>query len=542
MKKLFQVLSILLIAVLLATSALGCAAKKQIDQPETTAETTQEAETPETKKEEPLKVEYLQIHNTYPVLPETDNAMYEWLLENKNIDINFNNVSDKHEDKMNMMLASGEFPDVVSILTGTQHIDIMNKWGDAGYVIPMDEWFQKYPSLLRHSDPEYNKMMYADKKDGKMYMIPGHPAANKELMMHPIGPIYRKDWLQKIGMEVPRTTDELYEVLKAFKEQIPDVNKKKIIPATFNVYKQFLGYAWTRTWYTRSQDFKELTWMFMNPEIEGYLVFMNKLAREGLLDKEIFTHQDDQYKSKLVEGRIGFTLTLHPFLDDANKALREKDPNSIFIPGPILVVNGKPVPEYITSSKGMFTGLCVSKKFAENKRNLERLMEFLDWNATDEGIKMLTMGEEGQYKIKNDKGLYVNKPEVEEEINKPNNTFEQRAGIKYYNLLMDSIIPRIDDPGYLPETTLAQPLWKEATGGEDLIFNLAGTGSVWNEKWGVMWSEFAKYEAKAIFAKSEEECRKVVSDMFKAYETNGGRDIVNEKLKLLEEYLAKNPK
>lgn len=546
MKKTSKALSMILIASILITLLAACGTKN-IEEPKTS---TAQATTAEPVKEEPLKVNYLALHNSWQGvgLPEPDNFMYKWLLENKNIDIKFDSVADgdnsKIEDRMNMMLASGDVPDVTSVLTGPNFVNIVNQWGEAGYIIPMNEWFDKYPNLLRHSDKKYNELMFASKKDGKTYMIPGNPANNKELMLNPIGPIYKKDWLQQIGKEPPKNTDELYEILKLFKEKIPDVNGKKIIPASFNVYKQWLAYAWTKTWYDASPDYKQLTWLFMNPEIEGYFAYMNRLAREGLLDKETFTQKDDQYQAKLTEGRVGFSITLHPFMDTANRTLREKDPNSVYVPGSIIRVEGKPVPEYLNSSPNMFSGLVISKKFASDTRNLERFMEFLNWNATDEGVSLLQFGPEGMFKVKNEKGLLINKPEVQAEIDKPNNTFMQRTGAGngwgYYNLLMDEIIPRIADPGYQPETAMAQPLWKEGTVEENLIFSLAGTGPIWAEKWGAMWAEYQKFEAKAVFAKSEEECRKVTQEMLKAYETNGGRDIVNEKLKLLQEYLEKN--
>jgi hypothetical protein len=34
----------------------------------------------------------------------------------------------------------------------------------------------------------------------------------------------RKDWLDKLGLEIPKTTDDLYEVAKAFTELDPDGN------------------------------------------------------------------------------------------------------------------------------------------------------------------------------------------------------------------------------------------------------------------------------------------------------------------------------
>src|SRR5690606_7389652 len=102
--------------------------------------------------------------------------------------------------------------------------------------------------------------------------------------------------------------DELFDVLMAFKEQIPDVDGKPIIPATFDHGgRQSFMYTWTKNWYDLSDDHKTLYWWFNHPNIEEYMVFMNKLYVNGLLDREFLTQQADQYQAKLSSGRVGFT-------------------------------------------------------------------------------------------------------------------------------------------------------------------------------------------------------------------------------------------
>lgn len=541
MKKIFRAMTFfLLISILI--SLLGACGTNSVS--EETAKQSADTATGSTQtKEEPLVVNYLPMH-TVLTLPEKDNFMHQWLLENKNIDIQLVGVGDsdgsRATDKMNMLLASGDIPDVVNVLTSDVNNEIVNKWADAGYIISVDDLLSKYPDLEKLGDEKYNKIVYGNKKDGKMYMIPGNPGANKDIMNANVGPIIREDWLKKIGKEVPKTIEELYEVLKAFKEKIPDVNGKKIIPVSFTWSRQLFGYTWTTNWYTLSSDNQKLDWYFTNPELSGYMTYMNKLSRESLLDKEMLTQKDDQFIAKLNEGRVGFTIAIDSWMNDANKLLKASNPEARFIPCPLIRVDGKPLPVLQASSPTMFSALVISKKFAANTRNVERLMEFLNWNVSEEGSFILNNGPEGQFYQKNAQGLFEEKPEVKAERASANNTFNQKNGLGFcYNLMMFPEYPKRTVSALTEEMQTAQTVWKENMPENNVYFDMAGTGSLWNEKWGKMWEELPKWEAKAIYAKSEEECQKAVQEMFKTYETNGGRDIANEKLKLYNDFLAK---
>lgn len=492
--------------------------------------------------EPPLKVNVFEFCN-FAAMPDTDNYMRQWILKNKNIDFDFTYIGEKQQDKMNLMLASGEVPDVCTILTDDISIGIANKWADAGLIVSMDEALKSYPNFQKYGDVKFNKSVYANKKDGKMYMIPGNPAAQPGIATLNLGPIIREDWLKKVGKSVPKTTDELYEVLKLFKQKIGKVDGKSIIPASFNNFRQIFGYTYTHNWYKISPDNKRLDWYFNMPEIQGYTTFMNKLYLDGLLDKEVITQKDDMFFAKLNSGRVGFTYVVIPWLDSANNALRAKDKNARFIPCPIIREKGKPVPNIQASSVAQYTGVTVSKKFASQKGNLDRLMKYLKWNATAEGAFTLQCGPIGVFKELNENtGFWVDTAEVKAEKLQANNTFSQNSGVAYYNLLYYPTKPLKVDMGFSKEVQMAQTVWAEGNQPDNLDFNMAGVGPLWNEKWGGFWGELPKWESKAIYAKSAAECKKITQEMIASMDKNGGRAVANEKLKLYNDFLKKSGK
>lgn len=480
------------------------------------------------------------FHNFSDIVPQNNNEMRVWLKENKNLDIEYvsEKVGDKIVEKLNLMLAGSDVPDVMEIENYDAAVEIVKKMGEAGLIIAMDEWIEKYPDLVKYGDQAYNDAVYRNKKDGKLYMIPTNYAQHEAVLQSDVGPAIREDWLQQVNMAPPETPDELLEVLRAFRDQIPDVNGKKIIPATFDVYKQYIASAWTRSWMDLDVDQETLAFQFNNPEVVEYLVFMNKLYQENLLDPEMLTQQQDQYLEKIASGRVGYTVSIYWDMDRNNAALKATNPESRFVPAPVFHVPGKPLPEYANPSPRAFSGIVVSKKFAEKGDNLERLMEFLAWNATTEGAKLLGRGPEGQYYAQNADGLYDLKPEYVAERDKPNSDFIPRTGLGLYNLLRYMIVP-VDTVNQRTEEAQMGKIWDAGRSTPlPLAYQLTTPGPIESQKWGQMWAEFDKWQAKAIYADSEAEVRKIAEEMFRAFETNGGRDIVNERLESIRQFKA----
>lgn len=539
MKRYVKILCLVIGLCLLAMSAAACA-KSTGDTSGNSEKTTQQAVASQeaAKPEEPLKFVYHNYHQDR--VPEADNEMGKWLREEKNVEITYETeaLRDKTVDKLNLLAAGGDLPDVCSFETYQSVPEILQKMGEAGTIITMDEWITKYPEMTKLCDSKYNELVYKSKKDGKMYFIPINIASHPDVMQADVGPIVREDWLKQVGMDAPKTTDELYEVLKAFRDKIPDVDGKKIIPATFDGFKQFIAYAWTKTWYDLSEDKKSLEFQFNDPDIEGYMVYMNKLYREKLLDPEFITQQNEAYMAKLSSGRAGYTVRVYWDLDRVNAVLKAKNEQTRFIPAPaIRLPDSDYIPVYANPSYRAFSALVISSKFAKGTKNLERLMEFLSWTASDEALKMLKFGPDGKYYTKNSSGLLEMKPEFKAEKDKPNSTFEQKTGLGFYNLLYMYMVPSPEVNPRTEESAMGNEVWKETIQPMPIELQLTTPGPVEQQKWGQMWEELNKWTAKAVLAKSEEECRKAVQEMLKAYETNGGRDIVNERLKSIREFM-----
>ncbi|WP_256022459.1 extracellular solute-binding protein [Paenibacillus kribbensis] len=126
-----------------------------------------------------------------------------------------NNV---YTDKLNLTLASGDIPDLIMI--NDPFNSTFSKMVTQGAFWNLTPYIQNYPNLV-NGIPEI-AWETTKAADGNNYGIPRPRPVTGESFF-----IIRKDWLDKLGLRVPQTTDELFEVMKAFVEKDPDGNGVK---------------------------------------------------------------------------------------------------------------------------------------------------------------------------------------------------------------------------------------------------------------------------------------------------------------------------
>ncbi|MFC5467377.1 extracellular solute-binding protein [Cohnella suwonensis] len=203
-------------------------------------------------------------------------------------------------DRRQLLLASGDYPEV--FLEGKfSNADLMT-YGKQGVLIPLNDLIDKYaPNLkaLWEKKPFLKTAMTSP--DGNIYGIPRfnecyHCTYSQKYWMN-------KEWLDKVGLPVPTTTDELYAVLKAFKTQDPNGNgKADEIPLTGAPNKSVWNgnidaYLMNSFIYNDNDKYLTVTdgkvdFAANKPEWKDGLAYMQKLYKEGLIDSASFTQND----------------------------------------------------------------------------------------------------------------------------------------------------------------------------------------------------------------------------------------------------------
>lgn len=246
------------------------------------------------------------------------------------------------ETKLNLMLTSGEYPDVIAYNLDRQKTV---KFGKEGIFIPINEYFEKEGNNLKRlfkERPQYEKTAYAP--DGNMYGFPRisesyHGQAYPKLW-------YNTEWLKSLDMNEPTTTEELKEVLTAVKNSDYNGNgKADEIPLTgspdwdcqlewflMNSFipcdKDTLSYA---------KDGK-VVFACDKPEFKEGLAYMNDLFEEGLIDPTTFSQKSDQMQQVIrSDEKLVFGYTADHFamgIDLENKDLNQAISAMIPVEGP----------------------------------------------------------------------------------------------------------------------------------------------------------------------------------------------------------------
>ncbi len=248
--------------------------------------------------------------------PLEDNDYTKLVEEKFNVNIKWDLApADALIDRRQLLLASGDYPEV--FLEGKFSNSDLMTYGKQGVLLPLNDLIEKYaPNLtaLMEKKPFLKEAMTAP--DGNIYGIPRfnecyHCTYSQKYWMN-------KEWLDKVGLPVPTTTDELYTVLKAFKTQDPNGNgKADEIPLT-GAPNKFVwngnidAYLMNSFIYNDNDKYLTVTdgKVDFAANKEGWkegLAYMNKLYKEGLIDPASFT-QNDQAIGQL-GNREGVEIT-----------------------------------------------------------------------------------------------------------------------------------------------------------------------------------------------------------------------------------------
>jgi putative aldouronate transport system substrate-binding protein len=181
-------------------------------------------------------------------------------------------------------------------------------YGPQGLIIPLEGLIDSHMPNLKavlEKRPQLRAALTAS--DGHIYSFPKVDETEAEEVLNKA--YINKEWLDKLGLEMPTTTEEFYTVLKAFKEQDPNGNgKPDEIPFTalgnwgpefsFGIYPMFHAFGVPdMPNHIAVRDGK----VVYAPTLPGYrdaMIYFNKLYTEGLADPELFTQSFAQMTAK----------------------------------------------------------------------------------------------------------------------------------------------------------------------------------------------------------------------------------------------------
>ena len=275
---------------------------------------------------DPSKLEPLTIVIPTPenrIVNENDLPWTKEIFEATGVPIKWIGVPESgYQEKVNLMLASRDLPDMfwkgINASTITQYIG-------QDVFLPTDELIEKYvPNLVEifKQRPQYAALsQYAD---GHRYGFP-YVEEMYGLTLTPGPFLINKNWLDQLGLEVPKTLDEFKAALVAFKnggdlngngeaDEIPYASNFVIkdIFSTLNSFFTLMscfgeGVSYGDEYpYCKLGDDGKVEFAVLSDAFKETLHFYNELNQEGLLDMDGFSGEGDYtYKLRLDDAVIG---------------------------------------------------------------------------------------------------------------------------------------------------------------------------------------------------------------------------------------------
>ncbi|MBB6673461.1 extracellular solute-binding protein [Cohnella nanjingensis] len=314
---------------------------------------------------------------------------------------------DKANDKLNLLMASGESYDLVTI--GGDR-SLYGDYAKKGALVDLGPLIEQYGPNIQ--DKLSQDSLDALKIDGKIYGI-----GNRSSAFASYGLMIRTDWLEKVGMQAPATVDEFTQVLKAFKEKDPGGNGDKGYPFTITgdspMVTDLMG-AFNLANYWTDIDGK-LVPPPLNPGFEGYLNYMAGLYKDGLLDKEFAVNKDATMKEKFTSGKIGVVSLGWWDIPTVTDALQKNFPDAKIAYLPALKgPDGK-------MGLGMGGGFDRISFIPKSSKHPEDAIKWINAKLDDDLFKEIAIGEEGKHYTVKDGAYSPILPAFNDERNQANN-------------------------------------------------------------------------------------------------------------------------
>jgi len=225
------------------------------------------------------------------------------------------------EDKVQALYVSGDAPDVTLVPS------TMTPLVKQGFLAPLDSYIEKHAGFkdMKAKVPQaFRGGMY----NGKSY---GLAASVGNYMNFWV----RKDVLDKLGLKMPTSMNEIVAMLEAFKK-VPGPNGQKVIPMTMansvwphDVFANYWGCFNEVT----KRDGK-YTEFYLTPQFKEYLEFMRDLYKRELLDKEVPTLGYGDVRKKCQTGAALSCIMWDETYSTFAKGMQDNKIEGVMVPVP----------------------------------------------------------------------------------------------------------------------------------------------------------------------------------------------------------------
>jgi putative aldouronate transport system substrate-binding protein len=334
-----------------------------------------------------------------------DDKLYENLKgiqqieETTGIHIDFIVPPENSDDAYKLMIAAGNLPDVIQWTYDTYaNGKGVNQLYTDGIAIELSQLIKDYaPNLMKIYEERPEILNEVETLDNKMFYFPSiNPMLTEEERCRRAfaGLIVRKDWLDKVGMEIPNNIDEWYQMLVAFKNMDPNGNGlADEIPYDAVGLQYFLpAFGITNDFTVKSDG--SVVYGLMGPDYKKYLETMHQWYLEGLIGQNCLVYSSKWFENNIINNIAGSFAGLDNAWSYYLPSIQEKDPGAELAAVPWLEAEDG---RRYTIRPDMKTHIGREVTIITNQcKNPEAVVKLIDYFYSEKGSELLTWGIEGE--------------------------------------------------------------------------------------------------------------------------------------------------
>lgn len=337
-------------------------------------------------------------HENYPY--QEDWRIWSAIEERTNVTFDLTLIArTDYEDKKSVLVNSGDSPYIIPKTYEE------GKYVNGGQIVAISDWVKYMPNYQKcvkeWGMDEYLKAQL--QSDGKYYKLPG--------MWEVAGGGYsfmiRKDVFEAAGVDVEElektwTYEDFYEACKKVKEYtgcdyvISDASKGDCLLNICAVsYGVKAGWGMSNGLVFDHENL-EFSYADNSDAMKEYLTFLNKMVKDGILDPESFSQEDDAAKAKFYTGETyAMTANYQNLADNTSKVVEN-------CPGAELYMTlqpGGPAGLVQMENSKLENGIMISQNALDElgEEGFIKMLRFVDWLwYSPEGQMLSLWGVEGE--------------------------------------------------------------------------------------------------------------------------------------------------
>lgn len=354
-------------------------------------------------------------------LPSADKDFVKKAIEEKfNVDlkIDYMVVGKEYHDKLNVNMAAGNTPDLF-IAGGAESLKYIND----GNAANLATFFTK------ETLPNYFKWVTKEEVDAFQLKQGEFSRAINPFLRNTYTSWYiRQDWLDKLGLKMPKNYAELTNVMKQFTTGDPDGNGKQdtygftaagngsSLPFDF---PQWLNNGFVADFMIQNNAYVDNR---TDLKVQGVIDQVVEWINAGVVDPDWFLNKAPAHTDKAAQGKVGMILShdkstaLDSVATSVQNRAKALDPKANWQP---IYPLDKPV--FWKYNVAESTILISKATVDKNPEKVKRSLEILNWLTGEEGFLLTHYGEKGKHYTKEGNKITLNVANFEADIAKAGN-------------------------------------------------------------------------------------------------------------------------